>query len=113
MKTMDRNDGMGPQGAMSESEITSGAKAERLLAADIAVGARRASWMTLGKCRDMDPALFFPSDGVGVRDAQRICVVCPMKIPCLEYALDNRIDDGVWGATSEQERRRILRLRRR
>jgi WhiB family redox-sensing transcriptional regulator len=60
----------------------------------------------------MDPAVFFPSDGIGVQNAQRICAECPMKVPCLEYALDNRVDHGVWGGTSERERRRILRRRR-
>jgi WhiB family redox-sensing transcriptional regulator len=31
---------------------------------------------------------------------------------CLEYALQYRIDHGVWGGASERERRRILRRRR-
>jgi WhiB family redox-sensing transcriptional regulator len=35
-----------------------------------------------------------------------------MKAPCLEYALANRVDHGVWGGTSERERRRILRAHR-
>jgi WhiB family transcriptional regulator, redox-sensing transcriptional regulator len=65
-----------------------------------------------GRCRDMDPAIFFPNDGMGVQAAQRICNDCPVKAPCLEYALTNRIDHGVWGGTSERERRRILRQRR-
>ena len=69
-------------------------------------------WMARGKCRDADPAVFFPNDGVGVQVAQRICADCPERIPCLEYALVNRIDHGVWGGTSERERRRILRQRR-
>ncbi len=69
-------------------------------------------WMAQGKCRDMDPALFFPSDGIGVQLAQRTCSQCPVKAPCLEYALANRVDHGVWGGTSERERRRILRRRR-
>lgn len=69
-------------------------------------------WMALGKCRDLDPAIFFPSDGVGVQAAQRICQDCPQRVPCLEYALANRVDHGVWGGTSERERRRILRQRR-
>jgi len=69
-------------------------------------------WMARGKCRDMDPAVFFPSDGIGVQVAQRICAECPVKTPCLEYALVNRVDHGVWGGTSERERRRILRRRR-
>ena len=71
-----------------------------------------AEWMMDGKCRDIPPATFFPSDGVGVDVARRICAECPVKGPCLEYALLNRIDHGVWGGTSERERRRILRARR-
>ena len=69
-------------------------------------------WMAQGRCRDMDPAVFFPSDGIGVQNAQRICSECPVKVPCLEYALVNHVDHGVWGGTSERERRRILRRRR-
>jgi WhiB family redox-sensing transcriptional regulator len=69
-------------------------------------------WMTRGKCRELDPALFFPSDGVGVQVAQRTCAECPVKAECLEYALDHRIDHGVWGGASERERRRLLRKRR-
>ena len=69
-------------------------------------------WMARGRCRDLDPAIFFPSDGIGVQAAQRICSECPVKSPCLEYALVNRVDHGVWGGTSERERRRILRSRR-
>ncbi len=70
------------------------------------------SWMTLGNCRDHHPSVFFPSDGVGVEIARRICADCPVKAPCLEHALAERIDHGVWGGCSERERRRILKRRR-
>lgn len=70
------------------------------------------NWMAEGLCSDKPPSLFFPSDGVGVEVAKRICAECPVKDPCREYALENRIDHGVWGGTSERERRRILRSRR-
>jgi len=69
-------------------------------------------WMAGGNCNDVPPATFFPSDGVGVDAARKICLDCPVKAPCLEYALENRIDHGVWGGTSERERRRLLRQRR-
>jgi WhiB family redox-sensing transcriptional regulator len=69
-------------------------------------------WMAAGNCRVEPPATFFPSDGVGVEVAKRICQDCPAKSPCLEYALVNRIDHGVWGGTSERQRRRILKQRR-
>src|SRR5580692_10363052 len=54
-------------------------------------------WMADGKCREMPPTTFFPSDGLGVQAAQRICAGCPVAETCLEYALANRIDHGVWG----------------
>ncbi|MEJ7764744.1 MAG: WhiB family transcriptional regulator [Acidimicrobiales bacterium] len=69
-------------------------------------------WMPRGRCREIPPDTFFPSDGVGVEVARRICEGCPVKLPCLEYALFHRIDHGVWGGASERERRRILRQRR-
>ncbi|HEY3140276.1 MAG TPA: WhiB family transcriptional regulator [Acidimicrobiales bacterium] len=69
-------------------------------------------WMADGNCASEPPSLFFPSDGVGVEVARRICVDCPVKESCLEYALNNRIDHGVWGGCSERERRRIIKRRR-
>lgn len=69
-------------------------------------------WMNDGSCRNHEPEVFFPSDGVGVTAAQRICASCPVRVACLEHALENRIDHGVWGGTSERERRRILKARR-
>jgi WhiB family redox-sensing transcriptional regulator len=68
--------------------------------------------MADGNCRHEPPSTFFPSDGVGVDVARRVCDGCPVKEPCLEYALHNRIDHGVWGGASERERRRIARQRR-
>ena len=70
------------------------------------------SWMTGGNCRNYPPAVFFPSDGVGVDRARKICTDCPVVDQCLEYALDQRIEHGVWGGCSERERRRILKRRR-
>ena len=69
-------------------------------------------WMAKGNCADEPPSTFFPSDGVGVEVARRICGTCPVQEQCLEYALKSRIDHGVWGGCSERERRRILKRRR-
>ena len=70
------------------------------------------AWMFHARCRGINPAEFFPSDGTGVETAQRVCAACPVTSECLEYALINRIEHGVWGGASERERRRILRRRR-
>lgn len=58
------------------------------------------------------PAVFFPVDGAGVDRARAICATCPVVNDCLEYALSEHIDHGVWGGCSERERRRIAKRRR-
>ena len=70
------------------------------------------AWMLHARCRGVSPTDFFPSDGLGVESAQHVCAGCTVRLECLEYALLNRIEHGVWGGASERERRRILRRRR-
>lgn len=70
------------------------------------------NWMAQGECATRPPEIFFPSDGVGVDLARKICGGCAVREQCLEYALANRIDHGVWGGCSERERRRIGKRRR-
>lgn len=70
-------------------------------------------WTEQGRCRGMDPKVFFPPDGLGVQAAVAICRSCPVQEPCLEYALTNRIQHGIFGGVSERGRDRILRERRR
>lgn len=70
------------------------------------------AWMAEGSCRLYPPNKFFPSDGAGVDRARKICASCPVINECLDYALENRIEHGVWGGCSERERRRILKRRR-
>ncbi|WP_419863207.1 WhiB family transcriptional regulator [Candidatus Poriferisodalis sp.] len=72
-----------------------------------------AEWVTFRRCTDIDPNVFFPNDGAGVIVAQKVCAECPVADACREYALANNITHGVWGGTSERQRRRILRDRRR
>ena len=67
-------------------------------------------WAALAACRDADPELFFSdgsANGTGV--ALRICAGCAVAEECLEWALTARAAFGVWGGTTEQERRRLLR----
>lgn len=69
-------------------------------------------WMRSARCTTEPPETFFPSDGAGVEVARAICQQCVVQADCLEYALSNRIEHGIWGGASERERRRILRRRR-
>jgi WhiB family redox-sensing transcriptional regulator len=70
------------------------------------------TWMRNADCRGANATAFFPSDGLGVEAVQRVCAACPVRVECLEYALANRLDYGVWGGASERQRQRMLRERR-
>jgi WhiB family redox-sensing transcriptional regulator len=57
--------------------------------------------------------VFFPDTEELAEEAKAICAACPVRVSCLEYAITVRERDGVWGGTTERERRRIIRQRRR
>lgn len=60
----------------------------------------------------VDPEEMFPgNDPVLVGFAKRICGGCPVLGECRNWALDQRVEFGVWGGLSEGERRTVLRLR--
>lgn len=41
-------------------------------------------------------------------DAKKVCIMCPKRLDCLQFALDvNEI--GIWGGTTENERKKIKR----
>jgi WhiB family redox-sensing transcriptional regulator len=71
------------------------------------------SWRLYAACLGADPDLFFPERGdhFGVLAAKAICATCPVREPCLEYALVNGVKGGVFGGKSERERRRLRRER--
>jgi WhiB family redox-sensing transcriptional regulator len=63
-------------------------------------------------CADTDPDAFFEEPGSGIgRAAKRVCKTCPVMAECLEWALDNHEVYGVWGGTSEKQRR-VIRAQR-
>lgn len=66
-------------------------------------------WADQAACRDSDPATFFPPVG-GRRiylTAVAICRACPVRNACLDYAVTNRIQFGVWGGLDVERRRKL------
>ena len=67
------------------------------------------AWMGQAACASHgDRDLWFP-DGNRQREAEAvaICQGCPVPVRCLAYALGNNIESGVWGGTTEDERRQM------
>lgn len=74
---------------------------------------RSQGWRAQAQCKGLDPEIFHPLEEHEADAAKKVCDVCPVRVPCLEYALAVREKDGVWGGCTERERRRIIRQRRR
>lgn len=66
-------------------------------------------WAKQAECRHLNPDLFFPERGEPVTAAKAVCAGCPVRAECLDYALANGEKHGIWGGTSERERRRMRR----
>ncbi|MGC0373215.1 WhiB family transcriptional regulator [Streptomyces sp. SAI-229] len=72
------------------------------------------NWRERAACRTEDPDLFFPIGTTGpaliqTEQAKAVCRRCPVREPCLRWALDTGQSIGVWGGTSETERRALKR----
>ena len=69
-------------------------------------------WRDRSACRDTDPDLFFPIGTTGpaieqIQAAKAVCRQCEVQGACLEFALATNQEAGVWGGTTEDERRKL------
>ena len=77
------------------------------------------AWQVKAACRGPQAAVFFPPTSFERKDekldrerrAKAICATCPVKRPCLEYALKIKEPHGIWGGCNEAERKRLLDAR--
>lgn len=68
------------------------------------------AWAVKANCKDMDTDIFFPPDGVNIsEEAREICFACDVRDECLNYALLHKLDFGMWGGFSADQRRRMRR----
>ncbi|EOM78041.1 WhiB family transcriptional regulator [Rhodococcus rhodnii] len=67
-------------------------------------------WMDRGVCREVFPDAFHPNPGESSAAARRVCMGCPVRGECLEYALTNQ-EHGIWGGTSSKQRAVMRRQR--
>ncbi|MEU4090123.1 WhiB family transcriptional regulator [Streptomyces aureus] len=67
-------------------------------------------WGEQALCRTADPDELFV-EGAAQHRAKALCAGCPVRLECLSFALDNRIEQGIWGGATERDRRALLRCR--
>jgi WhiB family transcriptional regulator, redox-sensing transcriptional regulator len=73
-------------------------------------------WQHRAACKGPQAAVFFPPSQVERKDeremrearAKEICAKCPVRRPCLDYALAIREPHGIWGGLNELERKQLI-----
>ena len=76
-------------------------------------------WQIKAACRGPQAAVFFPPSSFERKDekderearAKAICAACPVRKPCLDYAVRIREPHGIWGGLNEVERKQLLTRR--
>ncbi|MDX1469395.1 MAG: WhiB family transcriptional regulator [Acidimicrobiia bacterium] len=69
-------------------------------------------WKDEAACAGYPNSLFFPSKEASARQVEKakaICSVCPVSEECIEYAMETNQRSGIWGGTTEDERRSLRR----
>jgi WhiB family redox-sensing transcriptional regulator len=83
-----------------------------LVGAD-AVALTRHEWRARAACRGADPELFFPERGASLEPALSYCRSCPVRVECLQYAVERPANTvlGIWGGRAARARRKACRRR--
>lgn len=75
-------------------------------------------WRSHAACREKPTKWFVPDriNAPEVLNAKKICASCEVRSPCLEFALEVRVDsptgwsEGIWAGTTEKDRQLIRAL---
>lgn len=86
---------------------------------EVIISARNEPWQTLAACAGKTE-LFFPPEGEKnpsqtrddrITEAKQLCSKCRVRKQCLQHALGNKEEKGIWGGMTEDERRALMRRR--
>jgi WhiB family redox-sensing transcriptional regulator len=77
---------------------------------DVETLLQRPAWQRKAACAGLGVERFFPEVDDDPEPALAVCAGCRVKRECLNYAVhEPRAPVGVWGGTSERDRRRLRR----
>ncbi len=76
------------------------------------LSAKRPAWQADGACLEHPELTWFPGRGEDSEPAKVVCRGCLVRAECLAYALADRDLLGVWGATSDAQRKAMRKAAR-
>ena len=72
-------------------------------------------WRDDALCAQLPPEMgdaWFPNAGDTAHSVKAVCGRCPARLHCLDYALTENIQEGIWGGLNGLERRNLRRERK-
>ena len=66
-------------------------------------------WIDKVACKPEQMDLFFSELKSKVAKAKAICDTCPVKAQCLEFALSDEIEFGIFGGVTPSERKAMAK----
>jgi WhiB family redox-sensing transcriptional regulator len=67
-------------------------------------------WAVFAACKNETSMKFFPQNRKEEHEALAVCAICPVVDDCLDHAIETNERYGVWGGTTERQRRKIIRF---
>jgi WhiB family transcriptional regulator, redox-sensing transcriptional regulator len=71
----------------------------------------QSEWLREAACRGQGPNAFVRGPRSDYGPMRKLCESCPVRWECLEFALADESLTGLWGGTTDTERRLIRRRR--
>lgn len=65
-------------------------------------------WQFQGNCKPEDDKIFFSELPSKVARAKIICSTCPVQKQCLDFAISNNIEEGIFGGFTPNERKSLV-----
>lgn len=69
-------------------------------------------WRAEASCESLPPDDWFSDDRGAIERARAVCDRCPVREPCLEYALESETDYCMYGGCTPTERRAMRDARK-
>lgn len=73
-------------------------------------------WRTESACLDADPEIFFPDESLPIaereamaKEAKSFCASCRVQMVCLDFALRNEDESGIFGGLDDEERKPLVK----
>lgn len=74
--------------------------------------AQQLTWYKHAVCAGKSELFYDEKSRIATARAKALCAACPVQVKCLEYALTNAENIGVWGGMTSNERRNYRRRQR-